>query len=441
MNEIEKNSLLLHTDVLATFNDQFFEKVLTVEHITSDGAVSFPKVVSTDGEKKDINFFGWIATKGGISYLVPNTDKDGTPMKIEDVFPIVPVKWDEVGYQSKAYRLIDQGQNVSFKKENVLGMRKLVDKLSCTPHTNPKHRKLLVMAILSQVFNRSYYRFSSPPSFGKDSIVDTIGLLVGGCATIENPSVPKLEREASIRTLSGLNEVVGLTRSQWVDIGKFMLAACAYKPSITKRTRAFGNVGETINLRKFSMSLFYNDIDCYIDPKTVYFDDLAEHGIRDRLPAMRVHGRFEYDFNSINDIDIEEFVKEHWDEILEIIYTITYYQHNVYGKKYTYDLKGLPQRWQRSLGTLLRVVSEYCESQEEFNGWVAVLKGTMVDYNAMLEYPKLMKSLKEVIPDKEYTELSEKLKKEKTFINRIKVITDRLTKKEVKKEKEFKKLW
>lgn len=434
MNETEKNSLLLHTDVLSVFNDQFFEKVLTIEHITSDGAVSFPKVVATDGEKKEINFFGWIATKGGISYLVPNTDKHGTPLKINDVFPLVPLKWDEVGYQSKAYRLIDKSNNVSFQEQNKLGMRKLIDKLSSTPHTNNKHRKLLVMAILSQVFNRSYYRFSSPPGFGKDSIVDTIGLLVGGCATIENPSVPKLEREASIRTLSGLNEVVGLTRSQWVDIGKFMLAACAYKPSITKRTRAFGNVGETINLRKFSMSLFYNDIDCYNDPKIIYFDDLAEGGILDRLPAMRLYGAFDYDFNSVNGIDVEKFVKDHWDEILEIIYTLTYFQNNVYGKDFEYDIKGLPQRWQRSLGTLLRVTSEYCKDQEEFNEWVQILKDSMVDYNAMIEYPKLLKALKNKISDKEFEQLSESIKKEETYINRIKIIVDRLSIKKTKKE-------
>lgn len=438
-------SLLLHTDCLAEFNEQYFEKVLNIEHIVSDGGVNFPKVKFTDGEEHQANFFGWVVAKNGIYWLIPNTDKNGTPVKVKDIFPLKPNTWDEVGYQSKAYRLVDDYSVVKYKSENRLGMRALVDNLSSTPHTNPEHRKLLIMAILSQVFSRSYYRFSSPPGFGKDSIVDTLGLLVGGCATIENPSVPKLEREASIRTLSGLNEVVGLTRSQWVDIGKFMLAACAYKPSITKRTRAFGGVGETINLRTFSMSLFYNDIDCYTDPKIVYFDELAEQGIRDRLPALRLYGGFKYDFNIINDIDIPKFVEEHWDDFLDIIYTVTHYKGHIFGKiPYVYDLGSQPQRWHRSLGVLLRVVAEYSRDQEEFTKWVNLLKTSMVDYNHMLEYPKLLSNLREkIVPkglgetqrriaEKKWKELSESIISKDTYIKRNEQIVSLLTDKKEK---------
>lgn len=451
-------SLLLHTDSISEFNEKYFEKVLNIEHIVSDGGVNFPKVKYTDGEEAQVNFFGWVVSKNGIYWLIPNTDKKGSPVNVKDIFPLEPTKWDEVGYQSKAYRLVDHYNVVKYKSDNVLGMRGLVDALSSIPHSNNKHRKLLVMAILSQVFNRSYYRFSSPPGFGKDSIVDTLGLLVGGCATIENPSVPKLEREASIRTLSGLNEVVGLSRNQWVDIGKFILAACAYKPSITKRTRAFGGVGETINLKQFSMSLFYNDINCYTDPKTVYFDTLAEEGIRDRLPALRVHGQFQYDFNLINDVDIPVFVKEHWQDFLDIIYTVTYFKGHNFGKiKYNYDLGTISQRWHRSLGNLLRVVAEYCTSQEEFDGWTSLLKASMVDYNHMLEFPKLLDQVELLIKgndfdrlveskqrelQKEFDVFSETIKKDNTFIEVNRKIVERLTsKKEKVTSKNLKVAW
>lgn len=443
MNNSEKYSLLLHTDSLSVFNEQYFKKVLNVEHIVSEGAVAFPKVRYTDGEEEEVNFFGWVVTKEGISWLIPNTDSNGTPVHIQDIFPLEPKKYREVGFQNKAYKLVTSYKIVKYRSENRLGMKKLVDVLGSTPHTNTKHRKLLIMGILSQVFNRAYFRFSSPPGFGKDSIVDTLGLLVGGCATIENPSTAKLEREASIRKLSGLNEVVGLTRSQWVDIGKFMLAACAYKPSITKRTRAFGGVGETINLRNFSMSLFYNDIECYTDSKVIYFDDLAEAGIRDRLPAMRLYGAFDYDFNKINTVDIDSFVKEHWDDILDIIYTITYYKEHLFQvKPYSYDLKQFPQRWQRSLGVLLQVVSAYCSSQSEFDEWFKILIDSITDYKAMIEYPKLLEAYKKSTSEKLFNELTEKLKKESTYINRIRLIDEVLTgKKSSGGQKEIKGMW
>lgn len=425
------SSLLLHTEVLSEFEEQYFAKVLDINNIVSDGVVNFPKVKATDGTDLEINFFGWVVNKGGVSYLIPNVDQDKNPVTVKDVFPLVPQQWEDVGYQSKAYRYVRSYSTVKYKSENRLGMRKLIDTLCNIPHSNPKHRKLLVMAIVSQVINRAYYRFSSPPGFGKDSIVDVLGLLVGRCATIENPSVPKLEREASVQTLCGLNEVVGLTRGQWTDIGKFMLAACAYKPKITKRTRAFGGVGEEINLRNFSMSLFYNDIDCYVDPKIVYFDSLAEGGILDRIPAFRLYGHFDYDFNSINSINVREYVKENWDTFLDIIYTLTYYKNNPISEiKYSYDLGKMPQRWKRSIGVLLRVVAEYCVSQQEFDAWVNVIKGSMLDYTAMIEYPKLLPSLKDKVGKKEFEDISVKLKNMNTYSERISFIVKRLSFKE-----------
>lgn len=428
MNQQEIDSLLLHTEVLAVFNEKYFEKVLNAEHINTEGMVNFPKAKATDGEELDINFFGWIATKNGVSWLIPNTDKEGNIIKIKDILPLVPTKHMEIGFQNKSYRLIKKYNVVKYKKENILGMKGLVNKLSANNHTNPQQRKLLIMSIISQIFYRAYFRFSSPPGFGKDSIIDTLNLLVGGCATIENPSVPKLEREASIRNLTGLNEVVGLTRNQWVDIGKFMLAACAYKPSITKRTRAFGGVGETINLRNYSISLFYNDIDCYPDKKVVYFDDLAEQGVKDRLPAMRLHGGFTYDFNKVNTINVEVFVDNHWEDLLSIIYTLSFFKNNLKGKVvYSYDLSKYPARWQRSLGVLLMVIQEYVDSQEEFDEWVALLKDSMLDYVAMIEYPNLLGALKKTLSKKEFGEYSKNLIKEySTFSGRVKDINNKL---------------
>lgn len=424
------NPLLMHSECLSEFNEQYFEKVINEEHITSDGSINFPKAKLTDGTEKEINFWGWEFTKNNTRWLVPNTLEDGTVVKLKDILPLIPSSWDTVGFQNKEYRLITEYDVVKFRSENRLGMRKLVDTINSIPHSNPKQRALLIMATLGQVFSRSYYRFSSPPSFGKDSIVDTMGLLIGGCATIENPSVPKLEREASMRTLTGLNEVVGLTRSQWTDIGKFMLAACAFKPSITKRTRAFGGVGETINLRGYSMSVFYNDIDCYNDKKIVYFDALAEEGIKDRLPSFRFHGHFTYDFNEINNIDVKEFVKEHMEDYKDLVYTITYYKDNFRGSvPYSYDISKFPQRWQRSIGILLKVLSLYVRDQEEFTEYFELLLACMYDYNCMVQYPKLYKALVDAKGEAFVNKMSDKLISDK-FSDKVKEINDSLTGKE-----------
>jgi hypothetical protein len=177
------------------------------------------------------------------------------------------------------------------------------------------------------------------------------------------------------------------------------------------------------------MSVFFNDNTEYVDDKVVFFDDLAEGGVRDRLPALRLYGNFTYDFNIINTVNLEKFVSDNWNDFLDIIYTITYYSEHLGSVKYNYDLSKFPNRWQRSLGVLLMVVSEYCKDQKEFDEWLKVLDDSMLDYKAMVEYPNMLEVVKKKVSQKVFNECSEKLIKEHTFINRIKILNNYLVEK------------
>lgn len=393
--EVEKYSMMLHNDCLEEFNQQFYKGVITKEHLTGKGAINIKKVVMPNGTTdEDFNFWGWQLERGGDRWLLPNRDSKNNLIQLSDVLPLKPTKWDEVAAEGKVYKLIIRYNIIKPRAEKKIEFRQLVDILSCTPHENPKHKKLLTMIALSSIISRCYFRLSSPPGFGKDSIVDTMGYLVGSCSTIENPSKAKIEREASLARWTGLNEVVGLSPANWRDIGKFILAATAFKNSINKSTRAFGGVEETINLKHFSMTIFYNDNDCYRDSKVVYFDELAEDGILDRLPAIRFYGKYSYDFNKIHNIDVASFVTSNYELYKDIIYSITYYKesfdtHNPFKGR----IKGVSQRWNRSLGILLRVISLYVESEAEYNAWLKVLEQCILDYKAMIVLPKMMSTI------------------------------------------------
>lgn len=427
--------LLLHNDSLAEFHNQMFSSVLNLNHLTDDGIVHYHKGRLTTGEEMEINFWGWVAIKDGINYLIPREDSEGNEHDINDILPIVPKKWDTVSFKNKSYRLIRSFTSVSFKKENRLGMRALVDALASTPHTNPSHRKLLVLAVLSQVCSRAYYRFSSKPGQGKDSAIDLFGALVGDCITLENPSIAKLERHAATMRVTGLNEVVGLTKSQWQDISKFMLAACAFKSKISKRTLAHGVVGEEIDLRNYSISVLYNDVNHYPGKNIIYFDDLAEKGILDRLPAMRLRGQFTYDFNKIEEVDVPEFVSQHMDAYKDLIYTILYYRDNPPLKKYDYVFKSVSARWKRSLGVLQTFIGEYCESEKEFLDWMKVVEDAMLDYQAMLAYPSLLDACKAKGKFKEHEQKF--INDEDSYSNRVKLMSDFLSDKPTEPSKKI----
>lgn len=422
-------AMLLHNDCLAEFSHQRYKDVIDLGHLSDEGIVNYPKGRYTSGDEVEINFWGWVATRDGINWLIPLHSAEGSERVVKDILPLVPTKWDTVSFKNKSFRLITDYTSVSFRREKRMSMRDLVNRLSSIPHSNPKHRKLLLMAVLSQVCSRAYFRFSSPPSTGKDSTIDLFGALVGDCITLENPSIAKLELHAATKRVTGLNEVVGLSRSQWEDVGKFMLASCAFKSKISKRTLSHGVVGNEIDLRGYSISVFYNDIDCYPDKKVLYFDGLAEEGIRDRLPALRLFGGFEYDFNSVERIDVPSFVREHWDEYMNIIYTLLYFRDNFPSCKYSYSFSSVPARWKRSLGVLQCVVSEYSESEAEFLSWMKVIESCIVDYRAMLEYPELLEQAR---LKKGFEVLEKFIKKENSFSGKITLLLDFLTDKKVK---------
>jgi hypothetical protein len=75
------------------------------------------------------------------------------------------------------------------------------------------------------------------------------------------------------------------------------------------------------------------------------------------------------------------------------------------------------------------VVSEYCKDQKEFDEWLKVLDDSMLDYKAMVEYPNMLEVVKKKVSQKVFNECSEKLIKEHTFINRIKILNNYLVEK------------
>ena len=204
----------------------------------------------------------------------------------------------------------------------------MVDALSCIPHTNMRHKQLVTMLVLAQRFSRANFRVCSPPGFGKDSTVDMLNHLIGKCTAIVDASVPRLEKESSQTKLLCLNEVVDLTKAKWQETEKFLLNAGDFKPVINKRTKKHDGVGEQIDISNLSLLLFYNDI-VDIPKGQAYFDFTAKKPTIDRFPALRVYGKYTYDFNdSARTRDIKRFVQENQDLYKDLVYTLSYFEQN-----------------------------------------------------------------------------------------------------------------
>lgn len=415
---------LLHYAAISEFKREFYKDVLTEEHIKPQqihlDTLSFPD----GGKDQSANFWGYELEKNGVKYLLPAKDSSGKDVKLRELLPVKTNHSTKVASRGTVYYMLQSPTPVRLKPEKTMSFRELVDTLAMFGHSNPQHQKLAWFMGLSQVMDRANYRIATPPGFGKDSIVDIMGSLLGKCATVESPTLAKLEeRSVNLKWLA-INEVVDLTPEAWKIIEQFLLAAGAHKPTVTKHSRAFGGVGEELDISQFSISIMYNDIDQYPD-STKYLDFVAKGAVLDRFPPFRLWGRYTEDFNSIRSVDVSAFVKEHWEDYRKILYALTYYKQNLSTELHHYDMASLmdvPERWKTNIGRLLKVIDLYCATQEEFSAWVAVVNGSVSDYKAMLSYPTAIEKSSKKLPKKEHDALLAKARAANTFGEKLAVL-------------------
>lgn len=382
----------LHYDLISAFQHSFYEGLLLESDIVEE--IHIKKMSFGDGSEEEVNFWGYLLEKQGKSYLLSEYNDDGTKIAdIKEMFPLKVMQSEKVSAQGKVYHHILKPMVFKIRAQRMMTYRDFIDTLSGIESSNPKHSKLNWFMSLSQMWNRANFRIATNPGFGKDSTIDILGNLIGGCGTIENPTIAKLEERANVLKWLAVNEVVGISNSQWKDIELFLLATGAHKPKVTKRSRSFGNVGEEIDISEFSLSLLYNDITDYPDHED-YLDYTTKKAVLDRFPPFRLHGRLTENFDNVREVSPKKFAEENKEFYLSVIRTFLFYKDNLPRLIFSTDkLMKLPPRWLLNTTKLLNVVGPYCETQAEFDEWIDTINKAITDYKHMIEYPKMLEKM------------------------------------------------
>lgn len=388
----------LYYNVIHEFNHQYYGSLLRAEHLIQRSQKRFKEFFipgALDPVEED--FYAYVLNKDGINYLISATNEDNEEI---DILNLLPVEMQDL------QKVSDRKGDVYFIVRNPVPMRirpskeftpkEFFDNLCLLAHSNPRHQKLMFFMALSQLWDRSYYRIASPAATGKDSSNDILAAMFGDTGVIESPTLAKLEDRASNTRWLVVNEIMDIGKSEWDIIQQFLLTAGAHKNKILKHSRAFQNVGEVIDISKFSLSLFYNDIISYPDGKggfKPYLDEYTKSAVLDRFPAFRLYGRFTEDFNSMNSIDVEKFVKkpENWDFFIKMVRTYLYYKENYMKYMHNWNTDKLTASKGRdatNIGRLVRVADMCSSTQEEFDEWLVVINEARMDYLTMLQIPK-----------------------------------------------------
>jgi len=415
---------LLHYSCLSEFKKNFYKDKLTRDHLQG-GMIELNRFSYSDGRPdEEVRFWGWELKKGNESFLLPGRMGD-KEIKLQEILPILVNASSKVGSRGKVYNRILRLTSVRFKPMRHMKFKELVDKLTSNSHSNPEHYKLLWFIGLTSIMDRAYFRVCSPPSFGKSSVVDTLGHLMGDASKIVKPTLAKLEHRTSYKWLV-LDEANDLPAASWKDIDQFLLDVAAFSPMIEKHSRAYGDGKESYDVSEFSISLFYNDVTDYPE-KSEYFDTVTKRALRDRFPAFRVHGGFTEDFNKIRSINVEEFVKDNEKEYKKIIETLTYFKQNKHQSLHWWSVKPMqhmPERWKSNIDKLLKIIDLYCDSQEEFDHWVGVVSASIQDYYEMSKFPPVWEKARKKLSSKDLEELKQLVKQKSLFKDKVDVVVN-----------------
>ena len=432
--------MYLYYQALRRFRDVFYKDHLTEEHLV-EGKKHLSSLTNKKGEKDpNANKWVWELYKNKLNYLIDL--EDDLP---QHVLPIEVVDTVEVANSGTAYQFITNFREVRLSAEKKMSFRELVDTLAMHEHENPKHKKLIMMVALCNYFNRSFFRIASPRSFGKDAAVAMLRDLVGKCYTLNNPSTAKLALRTSAKWLV-ISEVADIKKDDWRTITQFLLEAADNRTTIEKPTRAFGGVGETLDVSDLAIGIFFNDLQHYKD-KDIYFDDVASDQLKDRFCPMRMFGEHKEPWNQIHRIDYKKHVDENPEFYTDIIYTINFYEEEFESElsRYNHDLlyqlhPQLSDRHSTSLTHLLNTIDLYCLSQDEFNDWITVVSECRQDYYDMLNYDDLEKVASRKLR-KGWEDIESELEKLNTYSAKTRLLKKKMEPKKEKNTHEDIKVW
>lgn len=386
----------MHYLLVSAYHDKQYRNILMPSNVVGKKIHINKVILPGDVTEEGYDFWGYELESRKKKFLLSCVDKKTQDeINLIDLLPIYPMDLETVGVKGIAYELINKPVPARIPPKQKISFREMIDRLSITKSSNPTHRKILTIFSTMQRMKRANNLICTPPGMGKDSTLEINDYVVGGCGSVTNPTVAKLEFLTSFLKHLAINEVSNAKGGTWDDIQSFLLDVGDMKLKTNKRSRSFKGIDESIILKDLSISLYFNDITEYNNVEK-FFDNRADGNVKDRFIPLRLWGEFTEDFNKIVGVNPIKYVEEHYQWYRDIACTFTYFEKefdNLVKPVVDHRFVGLPKRWVGSLSVLFQGISLYAENDDEENFLRTEVFKAMEDYKEMLKFPKYYEAL------------------------------------------------
>lgn len=391
-----KKILINHYDVLSAFRDDYYKDLIMLSNLGDEA------VIKVNGEQK---FVYPVKYKGKV-FAIPSeiVDKGKFPIKIKNT--------TKIAYRSNVYHLVTKYSSVKIRAEKILNFRQLCDSIADFEHTE-KDKDFLIYKIanITLYLKKGFMRAVSEASFGKNSVMNILKILMGDLAIINPRSTPAFEHKL-INDFIVLDELTNLPPTQVDLMQEALLRVCDWGPSYEKGTRGSAKIGtkDEYDISKLSILIIYNILDYYLDCNQgdKYFDNVFQFAVKDRLFPIYCKGILDArQFAQIE--DPKKYAEMYKYDIRNIIRSLKYYQQNFYNdlKDYRLERYNLSKsgRMEKTFNMICKGINLYAENEEEYKMLVEHL------YNMHLNYNDMMR--KQAIEEVDIDEKTDKPKLEK----------------------------
>ena len=353
-----------HTSYLNKWQSDYYKGVMTVNNVVS------PKMAKTIlGDKKygrEIE----IINDSGLSdvYFADEKINKELPIKIR------PKGYIDIDYQQKVYRWITAYDSVKFVDEKNHTYREWINLFADYAHSRPDYWLLAKIITTVAYFDKINARIISKASFGKDSLVNIMDLLIGDTSKIVNPTIAKLKYRL-INKVIVLNETGGLKKEDANRLGQFLLAVGAFDPKWENDTRAKNGTKEVYPIERNSFLIFHNIKSYYDDKGMAYFDDQFTPAVQDRFKGLYFEGMVTENFS-----EVPKQNDDFNNQLIKMIRSAKWFKANpAYTRKYKQNIDFEythleQQRCKRNFDTITKWMDRYSRTQEEYDELCKTLK-------------------------------------------------------------------
>lgn len=362
---------IFHYDLLAEFNIGYYKDVINSNNICGD-EISISEVVGLKEIKKGKKTtkkevfeskYYFPLKKGRFKYLLRT--------EAIEKFPLIIKEKERKSVEKVAYWKITKVKSLSIKEEKTMSFREMIDYWLPYEHDQPELFRLYKIIVHIAYARRINVRIMTYPGWLKDSPVETLGKIRGNAVSINKPNYPRLKREiAAGNSILALNEMQGFKEEEKGDYNKFYEDTGDFKSEFRNPSCKTKGTEDVTDIRNMSTLTFYNVpkkstarlFDDDLDPKNCgrVLPFFFIGGDQKRTACRKVHG------------DIEEpITQEEEDAIVNFLRVQKYYSNKdnlrAEEKKFTLKYELPSNRWQRNYNSILKGVSVYARTQDEFS--------------------------------------------------------------------------